>query len=61
MDKKTPSAAMLAIGIMILVASLFADSLGIGGNSGFGSYQAVGAVVGAIVAAVGLFFTVKAE
>ncbi len=60
MDKKTPSIAMLAIGIMILVASLFADSLGIG-YPGFGRYQVIGSVVGAVVAAVGLFFTVKAE
>ncbi len=61
MDTKTPSITMLAIGIMILVASLFADSLGIGGGSGFGLDQAVGSIVGAVVAAVGLFFTLKAE
>ncbi len=61
MDQKTPSIAMLAIGITILVASLFADSLGIGGNPGFGLDQAVGSVVGAVVAAVGLFLTVKVK
>ena len=61
MDQKTSSTAMLVIGIVILVASLFADSLGIGGNPGFGLDQAVGSVVGAVVTAVGLFLTVKAK
>ncbi len=61
MDKKTFSTAVLVIGIMSLVASLLADSLGIAGNSGFGLDQAVGAVVGAVVAAVGLFLMVQAK
>ncbi len=61
MDQQTLTTAMLVIGIVILVASLFADSLGIGGNPGFGLDQVVGSVVGAVVAAVGLFLTVKAE
>ena len=61
MDKKTLSTAVLAIGMMILVVSLFADSFGIGDHPGFGRYQAIGAVVGVAVTAVGLFFTVKAE
>ncbi len=61
MDKKTFSTAVLVVGIVILMASLFADNIGIGSHAGFGPYQAVGSVVGALVAAVGLFFTVKAE
>ena len=60
MDQKTLSTAMLVIGIVILVASLFADSLGIGEQPGFGFDQAIGSIVGAVVAAVGLFFTIKA-
>ncbi len=61
MDKKTSSAAILVIGIVILVASLFADSIGIGDQAGFGRNQAIGSVVGAIATAVGLFLTVKAK
>ncbi len=61
MDQKTLSTAILVIGIMILVASVFADSFGIGEQSGFGFDQAIGSVVGAVVTAVGLFLTVKAK
>ena len=61
MDQKTLSTAILVIGIMILVASVFADSVGIGEQSGFGFDQAIGSVVGAVVTAVGLFLTVKAK
>ena len=58
MDKKTLSVALLAIGIVILVVSLFADSFGIGERPGFGVDQALGCVVGAFLTAVGLFFAV---
>ena len=61
MDKKTSSAAILVIGIVILVVSLFADSIGIGDHPGFGSDQVIGSVVGAIVTAVGLSLMVKAK
>ena len=61
MDNKTLSTAILVIGIVILAASLFADSIGIGDNPGFGDDQVIGSVVGAIVTAVGLFLTVKAK
>ncbi len=61
MDEKTLSTAILVIGIVILVVSLFADSIGIGDQPGFGSDQAIGSVVGAIATAVGLFLTVKAK
>ncbi len=61
MDNKTLSTAVLIVGIVILVASLFADSIGIGDVPGFGRDQAIGSVVGTIVTAVGLFLTVKAK
>ncbi len=60
MDKKTLSTAVLVIGIVILVVSLFADSFGIG-NPGFGRDQALGAVVGVAVTGVGLFLTIQAK
>ena len=61
MDKKTLNTAILVVGIVILVISLFADSIGVGDVPGFGIDQAIGSVVGAIVTAVGLFLTVKAK
>jgi hypothetical protein len=42
------------IGIALLVVSLLADVIGIG-SPGFGKQQIEGAIVGAVVAAVGLF------
>ena len=61
MNEKTLSTAILVIGIVILGVSMFADSIGIGDNPGFGRDQVIGSVVGAIVTAVGLFLTVKAK
>ncbi len=62
MDSKTLSAAVLIIGIVIMMASVFADSIGIGdAPSIIGRDQTIGAVVGAIVTAVGLFLTVKVK
>ena len=61
MDKKTFSTAVLVIGIVILVASLFADNIGIGDNPGFGRDQAIGSTVGVIVTAVGIFLTAQVK
>ncbi len=62
MYSKTLSAAVLVVGIVILMASVFADSIGIGDSPGIiGRDQTIGAVVGAIVTAVGLFLTVNAK
>ncbi len=61
MDQETLSTAILVVGIVILVASLFADSIGTGDNPGFGGDQAIGCVVGVVVTAVELFLTVKAK
>ena len=55
------STAVLIIGIVILVASLFADSIGIGTHPGFGSNQTIGSVVGAFATAVGLFLKAKSK
>jgi len=59
MGGKTAGIVLLVVGIVILVLSLAADSIGIGGSAGFGPYQIVGAVVGAIVTIVGLILTLK--
>jgi hypothetical protein len=57
--KKTAGIVLLVIGIVVLALSLGADPIGIGSNPGFGYYQIVSAIVGAIVAVVGLVLTLK--
>ena len=57
----TLGAVLLIIGIAILVESLFADSIGIGGNPSFGHKQISATIVGAMMTAGGLFFMIKAK
>ncbi len=57
--KKTIGIVLLVVGIVVLLLSLVADPIGIGVRPGFGSYQIVGAIVGAIVTVVGLVLTLK--
>lgn len=57
--KKTTSIVLLIVGIAILVLSLFANSIGIGNPARFGYIQIIGAIVGAIVAVVGLVMTLR--
>jgi hypothetical protein len=58
--KKTVSIVLIAAGIIILVLSLAADLVGLGGgNAVFGSQQIIGTVVGAIVTVVGLILRLK--
>jgi hypothetical protein len=51
----------LIVGIIILVLSLIADSVGVGGSPGFGWKQIVGAIVGVIIGIVGLILTFKKQ
>jgi len=52
-DKKTLGYVLLVGGIAVLLVSLLADFIGIGGSGAFGYKQIVAAVVGAIAAVVG--------
>ena len=58
-DKKTSSIVVLLVGIGILAGSLLADVLGLGDSPGFGRQQTIGTIAGAVVAAGGLFLTLK--
>jgi hypothetical protein len=51
--KKTIGIALLAIGGIVLIVSVLADVIGLGGATAFGYKQIIGAVVGAIIAAIG--------
>jgi hypothetical protein len=53
MNNKQLGIALLVIGVIILLLSLLANSIGIGGAPGFGYKQIAGTVVGAIIAIVG--------
>ncbi|MDY6874590.1 MAG: hypothetical protein SWK90_00070 [Chloroflexota bacterium] len=57
--KKTASTVLLVVGIVILVLSLAADPLGIGGSPVFGRDQIIGTIVGAIVTVVGLILRLR--
>ena len=56
MDDRTSSIGVIALGAIILLASLTADMIGLGGQAGFGPKQAIGAVIGIIVLAIGTDF-----
>jgi len=53
MQKKVLSFVIIGVGIIILLVSLFADVIGIGSSPGFGTKQAIGAVIGAIIGIIG--------
>lgn len=53
MHIKVVGNALFIMGVVIVLASLFADSLGIGGSAGFGPGQIIGLLVGPGVAIVG--------
>lgn len=52
-NQKTIGIVLLAVGVVLLIISLAADVVGIGGASGFGYKQIIGSIAGVIVAVVG--------
>ena len=52
-NNKTIGIVLLVVGVLLLIGSVAADAIGIGGAAGFGYKQIIGAVVGVIVAVVG--------
>jgi len=59
MQRKTLGLIIIIIGIIILLISLFADSLGIGGYPGIGTKQTIGIVVGLVICIIGLLLCRK--
>jgi hypothetical protein len=53
MQKKRLSLILIVVGIIILLVSLLADVIGIGGYPGMGYKQIIGAIVGAVISIVG--------
>ena len=61
MGGKTAGTVLLVVGIVVLLLSLLADSIGIGGNPIFGRNQIAGTIAGAIVTVVGLVLTLRKQ
>jgi len=59
MSKKTIGAVLIILGVVVLVVSLAADTLGIGNVAGIGWKQILGAVVGAVVALGGVWLAMR--
>ena len=53
MDRNLVGGIVTAVGVVLLVLSALADQVGIG-DTGFGWQQALGVIVGAVVAVVGM-------
>ncbi len=56
---KTAAIVLLLVGIGLLGASLLADVIGIGDSPGWGNQQTAGTAAGVVIAAVGLYLTLK--
>ena len=58
-SKKTRGIVLLAVGTVVVIVSVAADYIGIGGWSGFGYKQIVGSVLGIGMIVLGLALTPK--
>lgn len=54
MNEKTLGTGLLVIGVLLVLVSAAADTIGVGGAPGFGWKQITGVVVGIALAAVGV-------
>ncbi len=59
-NRKTMGAVLLAIGIVVALVSVLADTIGIGGSASvFGFKQILGTAVGAVLVIAGLVLMVR--
>jgi hypothetical protein len=54
MARKRAAGVLIAVGVVLVAISAFAEPLGLGADDGVGWKQATGIVVGAVLALVGL-------
>lgn len=59
MSQKTLGYIAIVVGVVLLVVSVFADTLGIGSGGGFGWKQIAGTVAGIVIALVGGWLTTR--
>lgn len=53
MQKKALGFVLTVVGIIVLLLSLFADLIGIGGYPGIGIKQVVGIIIGVLIIGIG--------
>ena len=53
MDSKISSLIIVIIGAALLLASVFAESIGLGDDPGFGRQQTAGTIAGVVILVVG--------
>ena len=61
MDSKTASIVVIALGALMLLASLTADVTGLGDDPGFGPQQTIGTVVSIVVLGIGAILYKKSD
>jgi hypothetical protein len=60
MSKRTLGILMIAAGVVLILASLLADTIGVGAQPGIiGWKQILGVVIGAVVSIGGIFFILR--
>ncbi len=59
MDNNTASIVVVAVGALMLLASLTADITGLGDDVGFGPQQTTGTIIGIVVLAIGVYLYKK--
>ena len=56
-NKRTIGPFLLVAGVILLIVSLGADMIGLGGGGRFGGQQILGAVVGVVLVVVGFVYS----
>ncbi len=53
-QKRKLGALLIGVGIVVVLISVFADPLGIGGYPGFGTKQVIGTIIGVVLGIIGV-------
>lgn len=56
-NTKTVGTVLLVVGVILLIVSLGADAIGLGGGARFGGQQILGAIAGIILIVVGVVYS----
>ena len=56
-SKRTIGTGLLVVGVILLIVSLGADLIGLGGGARFGGQQIVGAIAGVILIVAGVIYS----
>lgn len=56
-SKRTIGTGLLVVGVILLIVSLGADVIGLGGGARFGGQQILGAIVGIVLIVAGFVYS----